>query len=40
VICAVYLIRLAAPSRRASDGLAAFSLFGAAGLALLLLTFT
>ena len=39
-ICAVYLIRLAAPSRRANDGLAAFTLFGAAGVTLLLLSVT
>jgi hypothetical protein len=37
-ICAVYLARLAAPGRRAPDGIAAFTLFGALALALLLLS--
>src|SRR5258707_506291 len=36
VICAAYLIRLAAPGRRAGDGIAAFTLFGALAVALLL----
>jgi hypothetical protein len=36
-ICAVYLARLAAPGRRAPDGIMAFTLFGALGLALLVL---
>ncbi len=36
-ICAVYLVRLAAPGRRAGDGIAAFTLFGALAVALLLL---
>jgi hypothetical protein len=38
VICAVYLARLASPGRRAGDGIAAFSLFGALAVALLLLS--
>jgi hypothetical protein len=36
-ICAAYLTRLAAPGRRSSDGIAAFTLFGALGVALLVL---
>jgi hypothetical protein len=38
VICALYLVRLAAPGRRAGDGIAAFTLFGALAVALLLVT--
>ncbi len=38
VICAAYLTRLAAPGRRAGDGIAAFTLFGALAVALLLLS--
>jgi hypothetical protein len=36
-ICALYLIRLAAPSRRDPSGVAAFLLFGALAVALLVL---
>lgn len=36
-ICGVYLIRLAAPGRRAADGIGAFGLFGGVAVALLAL---